>query len=274
MREMSLEDIQSVSLDILKDVHSFCLEKDIKYTLFGGTMIGAVRHKGFIPWDDDVDIALPRQDYERFIKEYSSKSGYELFCYEKNGSQLAFARVCEMNKTFVCQSLPWCNNDTGVYIDVFPLDGAPDDRKEAERFIKKLHFSWTCLKLSRVAQRKLKSQKSLQRKFNVLIRKVLFRNPISIHVDWTEQHIRNCKEIPFGETRHFANVSFMEYKMREYQEIQDFQSTLLLPFEDGMFYVCNGYDHLMRQKYGDYMQLPPKEEQIMKHGGSKYFWRD
>jgi lipopolysaccharide cholinephosphotransferase len=65
----------------------------------------------------------------------------------------------------------------------------------------------------------------------------------------------------------------MEYKMKEYQLLEDFKSTLLVPFENGAFCVCNGYDHLMRLKYGDYMQYPPKDKQILKHGGSKYYWR-
>lgn len=274
MREMTNKEIQSVSLEILKDVHSFCAEHNIKYTLYGGTMIGAIRHRGFIPWDDDVDIAMPRPDYERFIKEYQSAAGYKLKCYEKGDCQLAFARVCEMKQTRVSQSLPWCKEVTGVYIDVFPLDGAPDDRLSAEKFIKNLYRSWNCIKLSRVAERKLSDQKTWKRKLNVLIRKFLFRNPLVYHIDWTAWHIKRCKKIRYGSTSHFANVSFMEYKMKEYQDIKDFQSTLLVTFEGETFCVCNGYDNLMRTKYGDYMQLPQESERRVKHGGSGYYWLD
>ena len=66
MREMSLREIQLFSLEIMKDVHSFCINNDIRYSLIGGTLIGAMRNKGFIPWDDDIDICMPRPDYERF----------------------------------------------------------------------------------------------------------------------------------------------------------------------------------------------------------------
>ena len=273
MREMTLKEIQDVGLNILHDVHTYCIANKINYTLYGGTMIGAVRHQGFIPWDDDIDIAMPRSDYERFIENYQSIKGYKLICFEQGDSQLAFARVCEMERTYVRQSLPWCSQQTGVYIDVFPLDGAPDNEKEAECFIKKRYFSWMCLKLSRVSQRNISEQKTMKKKLNVLVRRLLFRNIITKRINWTQRHIRLCKSIPFGSTQHFANVSFMEYKMKEYQEISDYQFTKKVTFEDGEFCVCNGYDHLMRVKYGDYMQLPPFEQRNLKHGGSGYYWK-
>ncbi len=273
MKEMTLQDIQSVSLDILKDVHNYCIAHDIKYTLFGGTMIGAIRHKGFIPWDDDIDVAMPRPDYERFINEYVSERGYELICEEKGNSLLAFARIVDKERTIVKASLPWTNQTTGVCIDVFPLDGAPDDKDEAKRYISSLRRYWTYAKLSRVALRHLSDYKSVKTKMNILVRKILFRNPICRNINWTRLYSDKCKQIPYGSTRHFANVSFMEYGMKEYQETADFETTVLVDFEDEKFCVCNGYDHLMRVKYGDYMQLPPEKDRIYKHGGSKYYWK-
>ena len=131
MREMTLTEVQQACLDILKDIHNFCQQNGIKYTLQGGTLLGAIRHKGFIPWDDDIDIAMPREDYDRFIRTYTSKKGYKLFSRElapmRKSVFLAFSRVCEMQKTFVdCRMLPWTSEETGVWVDVFPLDGIED----------------------------------------------------------------------------------------------------------------------------------------------------
>ena len=100
MKEMTTTDIQQVSLDILKDVHSFCQKEGIKYSLAYGTLIGAIRHKGFIPWDDDVDIMMTRPEYERFIRAYKSSNGYELLPEGKD-SMIAMARVYDRQKTQV-----------------------------------------------------------------------------------------------------------------------------------------------------------------------------
>lgn len=270
---MTLLDIQNVSLELLKDVHDFCIRHKITYTLFGGTMIGAIRHHGFIPWDDDVDIAMPRSDYEKFIKTYKSSHGYELNCFEKGGCELAFARVCEMEKTLVYSTLPWLDHETGVSIDVFPLDGVPDESKKAKSYFRKIHFLWTCVKLHRVSRRRLSSANNTKMKFNIFVRKLLFGNLITDNVNWVKRHVKACKNIPYGSTRHFANLSFMEYKMKEYQLLDDFESVILMPFEDGEFCVCNGYDRLMRSKYGDYMNLPPEDQRGRKHGGARSFWK-
>ena len=143
MKEMSLKDIQSISLEILKDVHAFCVKNNIKYTLQGGTLLGSVRHNGFIPWDDDIDIAMPRPDYEKFCRNYVSKKGYQLICRQNNECYIMFARVAEMEKTIAkCDILPWTNKSTGIWIDIFPLDGVEDDYAAAKAMcseIKKIY---------------------------------------------------------------------------------------------------------------------------------------
>ena len=132
MKRLSQKDLQVISLEILKDVDAFCKANGIRYSMAYGTLLGAVRHKGFIPWDDDVDIVMMRSDYERFCREYKSDK-YELFGNPRTSdAYVAYARVADMKDTESRTYIPWAGNrqDQGVRIDVFPLDYAPDDEQE------------------------------------------------------------------------------------------------------------------------------------------------
>lgn len=274
MREMTIKDIQQVSLEILKDVHSFCVSNNIRYTLYGGTMIGAIRHKGFIPWDDDVDIAMPRPDYERFLSLYHSQHGYKLFASGSEESYLAFSRVCEMRRTFVINSqMPWANAPTGVWIDIFPLDGAPDTTEECENRLKVLKKLWKRSCYARSAKSTFSFAKGAIEKAKMLIKKTIYNDYIITPQKVILKYTKEATLYEWGQTNYFWNCSYLRYGMKEYQDICDFQSTILVPFENDMFCVCNGYDHLMRTKYGDYMEMPPIEKQKSNHALCSYYWK-
>lgn len=146
MREMSLQDVQSFSLEILKDVHAFCVENNINYSLAYGTLIGAVRHQGFIPWDDDIDIIMPRPDYDRFCREYHSDK-FKTAVAGTPSVYIAFSRVYDDQYTFVeNRQMPWASFETGVWIDIFPIDAVCDDYDTFINTGKKLQKLWirTC----------------------------------------------------------------------------------------------------------------------------------
>lgn len=274
MREMSVKDIQKISLEILKDVHSFCIEHGINYTLYGGTMIGAIRHKGFIPWDDDIDIAMPRPDYVRFLSIYQSKNGYKLFPSGSRENYLAFSRVCEMNRTIVVNHiLPWSNQQTGVWIDIFPLDGAPDIEEKSIKQLSVLRKHWKRSCYVRTAKSSFLYATGITEKIKMLIKKIIFNNYVINSQQVIAKYTAIATHYKWGETNHFWNCSYLRYGMKEYQCLSDYQSTILVPFEDGLFFVCNGYDHLMRSKYGDYMQLPPKDNQKSNHALCSFNWK-
>ncbi|MBR4389306.1 MAG: LicD family protein [Prevotella sp.] len=275
MKEMTLQEVQQVSLEILKDVHRFCEANGINYTLFGGTMIGAIRHKGFIPWDDDVDIAMPRPDYERFLKMYQSEKGYKLFASGSKENFLAFSRVCEMEKTSAVNvKMPWANQPTGVWIDIFPLDGAPDDEKECELLLEKLRWHWRKSCYARTAKSPLSARKGGADKLKTCVKKLVYNDWFITPQRVISHYNQTASKIPWRATGHFWNCSYLRYGMKEYQEMSDYTSTVLVPFEDAMFRVCNGYDHFMRTKYGDYMQLPPEDKRKSNHALCSYYWRE
>ena len=273
MREMTLKDIQNVSLDILKDIHDFCVENDIKYTLFGGTLIGAIRHKGHIPWDDDLDIAFTRPEYEKFVKTYQSKRGYKLFARERQGENvyISYARVCEMDKTFVDTSLwPWTDEEKGVWVDVFPLDGADDDIEKAKLFCIKNQKIWRKGCILRYLRTSYKKLRTSRLKIFWIICHIFFLHK---YTKIWDTHIALCKTIPFENAKYYSQWAWPGWKMREYYLTSAFSDYQLVPFEDAEFYVMKGYDGALRAKYGDYMELPPIEERTQRHSGFKCYWK-
>ena len=272
MREMTVKDVQRVCLAILKEVHAFCVDHGIRYTLQGGTLLGAVRHDGFIPWDDDIDIAMPRPEYDRFCREFTSPL-YKLINYRGvNGHDcyLAFARVCEMKDTYVDTTYePWTDIKTGIWIDVFPLDGASDEYGVEARRVKKARKIWLKSLRFRYSSNSLDSVLTLKGKLKLLAKKVL-----NSHTSYICRYDKLCRLIPWGTTNHYINLSYMEYGMNEYHSKTVIDRLVLHKFEDSEFFIMEGYDEALRDKYGDYMVLPAVENRIAKHPEVQFFWRE
>lgn len=138
-----LQELKSIELDIMKKIHSFCADNDIRYCLTFGTLLGAVRHKGFIPWDDDIDIFMPRPDYEKFLANfrlYGEKHHlYIASSRTKHYFARTFLQVCDDRTTLI---EPWSKEKRprGVFVDVWPLDGLPDNRIKRWLHEKKAFF--------------------------------------------------------------------------------------------------------------------------------------
>ena len=270
---MSLAEIQHVSLSIQKDIHNFCVNNNISYTLCGGSLIGAIRHNGFIPWDDDLDIAMPRPDYERFINSFTSKNGYKVFSREKKDGKnilLTYARVCDMENTLVDSTESyWIDEQTGVWVDIFPLDGAESDFFSVNQKTEKLKRIYDKTRKLRRAKIPFSWRKGLNYNLKVLFRKLFYPHNESLF----DEYIDFCKEKPFNESHFFSSFSITHYGVREWQPISILSEYHLHPFEDASFYVIKGYDKWLSALFGDYMQLPPPEKQVPGHSHMKFFWR-
>ena len=139
----TLRKVQLTELDILKDFIKLCDDNNITYFGIAGTAIGAIRHKGFIPWDDDIDVAMPREDHDRFIKiakeQYSEK--YQVMNgYENSNYPLLTTRWMKRNTKFVEVPLKDIDCPLGIFLDIYPLDKIPDDEKLFKRQARKAFF--------------------------------------------------------------------------------------------------------------------------------------
>ena len=138
MKELSLSEQHEILLEIMKDIDSFCRANNIRYSLSDGTMLGAVRHGGFIPWDDDADLCMPREDFDRFVKTYKSDR-YHLLLNTHNENEVFFSGFAKINDPTTYGVTGHRNlSKFGVTVDIFPLEPVPEDEKERAEYTHKI----------------------------------------------------------------------------------------------------------------------------------------
>ena len=264
MQAITIEEQKRIELDVLLSVDEFCRKNNIKYYLCGGTLIGAVRHNGFIPWDDDIDIAMPRPDYEKFISTYKHEY-YRVFAWRKDNKVL-----CTYAKVYNDKTLLYENSDfgetLGVNIDVFPIDGLPRGKHNAERHVKRMKRLWGLVVCATV---KDISKRTIIRKIEIITMRLLFtifRNKHFI----VGYAIQQAKKIPFNESDYVAGVLW-GYGVKEIMHRRVTEELEEHYFEGHSLYIPKYYDEYLKSLYGDYMKLPPEIERIYKHGTMAYW---
>ena len=276
MREMQTKEIQQIGLDMLKDIHGFCNKHEIKYSLAYGTMLGAIRHHGFIPWDDDVDIMMPRPDYERFLQLYKSedyflKSVYDKDCYTN------FTRLYECKKTQNIQSAIPCDSEVGVYVDIFPIDGVYEDPQIREAKYSKIRE----LALGRISYRHIYPnvlEGNMVSRMHALFSIAKLYVRLGGNISTIGKKIqRLSSDMKFGSTKccsYFCCNDALKANRQEIFPTEAFLKFQLHKFETEMFYVSVCYDEMLRTMYGDYMSLPPLEKRGTKHDFERFYWKD
>lgn len=276
MKKMTTKDVQDMSLDILKDIHEFCVKNNIKYTLGGGSLLGAIRHNGFIPWDDDIDIYIPRPDYDRFINTYTSNKGYKVCSPElarfKQNIWWSYARVFDTKKTFVdTGTRPWISEETGVWIDVFPCDGITANYTEAEAHLNsicKLTKRARWIGVAKVPLSNIIKAKNFLEAIRFGVKKIL-TTLLSINVNM-DIIIALRKKYDYEDSDYFFVDT--HYGMGEWLPKKNIECFELHDFEDSQFYIMSGYDATLKSFYGDYMTMPPENKRVV-HNHNKYFWK-
>ncbi len=260
-KEISLQELKQIMLLILQDIDSFCKSHNIRYFLAYGTLLGAIRHKGYIPWDDDIDIWMPRPDYMRFMEQYKHRYFSAYSPEYSSGWDHYIAKVCD-DRTIIDEGH---GDKCGVYVDVFPLDGMPDAPgkiRSHSKAIKKRMRIWSSLHYTR--NLKIKKDNGLAKNIKILASRVLgifYSNKKALG-----RFLKTKMEYPY-ETSHFIGYVGGWSIPRNH-----ITSLIESPFEEYQFLIPENFDEWLTTIYGNYMQLPPIEKRVSNHG-FKAYWK-
>lgn len=261
---ISNSELKQIAFDILSDVASFCDNRHIQYYLVCGTALGAVRHKGFIPWDDDVDIGMPRPDYDRFLSEYPSEKYRLTHAGTDPDYPYAFAKVCDPDTVLIENIDHPC--DLGVYIDIFPIDGLPDAEAEQKRHLKRIDWDLRILSWKRISR--TKKMDLLHKLIQIAAKAFLSSVPYSALVAKVDRDVRLY---PYESCKYVGHLTTCATWGSDVKPKSVFEQPVKHPFESGEFWLPGKYDEYLRLEYGDYMRLPPEEEQVAKHDFAAYW---
>lgn len=258
-----IRSLQMVCLEILKEINRVCEKHKILYWLEGGSMLGAVRHHGFIPWDDDLDIAMFREDYNRFLKiaPQELKSDYFLQTEKTDPDYPLFFAKVRKNNTFLDEKqLSQFQIHKGIFVDIFPVDRMPMTESQIKRhriylwLLFRLYFQTgkRVLPVSSVLSKPGISSFLKHIRFN----KIKLRN--YINKIYTKYNSR--------EQYRYTSSWTMSQKMNWLYKKEWHDSFIEVEFEDMTARIPGGYHELLTHAYGDYMTPPPKEKQVPGHG--------
>jgi len=248
MIRINNEELKEIEKEILEDVTRFCEENSIRYWLDQGTLLGAVRHKGFIPWDNDIDIGMLREDFDKFISLYDSRK-YRVHCVEKgNADDLTFAKVYKNDTLLYDNSIP-----RAINIDVFPYDYLSNDENLAEKQLRRCAKNYMLLMLQTKVHRPRKGN-SVKRMLIILARKMIrlfpkgyFSHKVICYANLAKNNNKDC-------------VAMLTIGHKDVVKADLFRDIVKIEFEGKEYCAPRNYDSWLTIMYGDYMTLPPEEE--------------
>lgn len=258
-----IEELQSLLYFLFGRLHKICEEHGITYNMYGGTMLGAVRHSGIIPWDDDVDISMPREDYERFIKTVREQYGdkYKIYVYPDKNYIYPFAKFC-LKDTILLENYREPYNELSLYIDIFPMDGCACDKKESEKMFTRLkqlkHKRSIC-----VYKAKRKGASAGKIKSMLLsVRSGFYR--LGGYEKYLKKEVEISKRYKFSESDYVCCMAASWFEKGIVNK-GDYLDRKLYKFGDSEFWGMKDYDSNLRNLYGDYMCPPPESQRISNH---------
>jgi len=260
--EEQLKGMQKVNLEMATIFYEFCKEKNLTAYFCGGGCIGSIRHKGFVPWDDDLDFFMPREDYEIFVKEWENYApGNDLVLSVQSKDYLdhnLFATLRHRKTTYIKPYQKDLDIVHGVQLDVIPLDGYPDSKwQRKKQCIWALIYSLFCAQLVPENHGGIMALGS-----KVLLG--IFRGKNIRYRIWTRAK-RNMTKYTIKDCKGITELCSGPGYMKNWYDKDWFASYIEVPFEDRKMPIPVGYDKYLRTVFGDYMQMPPEDKRMAHH---------
>lgn len=247
---VTVKDLQSALLDVLISIDEICNKYDISYSLASGTAIGAIRHKGFIPWDDDLDLMFLRDEYDKFLKiapDEFEKRGLTLQKEYSKQWPMTYSKVRKNNTTYIENYKAKIKGaHQGIFVDIFPVDNLLDDECGAR-------LQWLVFHIlaSKCLNRRGYTTKSMKKKAALLLSSVVPQSPL----------ISICKAQKHGDSKRVHTfLGAAVHRERNIFPREAFSQHILVEFEGHLFPIISGYDEYLKISYGDYMRLPSMED--------------
>ncbi|MFQ6862340.1 MAG: phosphorylcholine transferase LicD [Beduini sp.] len=263
---VSLKRVQNIILEILKDFKEICEKHDIPYFAFAGTAIGAVRHQGFIPWDDDIDVCMLREDYERFLKIAPTELGqkYDLLTIENtDGYVLTFAKLSKKGTIFLEATDTNRTYTSGIFLDIFPFDVLATDPKKRKKQIRWAWFWARMCVMSEYSDVKLPNNlPNVAKVAAAIIVKCIYYILKILHISKKSLYrkfLKNTRKYEHIENNYVTDFSGDEANIL-YFKTSDIFPLQEMPFEDTTISMAHNPHPNLKLNFGDYMTLPPVED--------------
>ena len=262
MQRLTVEEYKQVELKILIKVDQICKEHQINYFLFAGTLLGAIRHKGFIPWDDDIDISMLRADYDKLAQIIRTGDyGLNFIRIEENSDTIyPYGKICDTSTEIVEHNFKTVSG-YGVFVDVFPFDHLPSDEKVRKKLKKKYFRMYQALThSSRTGYVKTDSAITNLKRF------AAFHLAKCLN---TERLVRKMNSDFVALNNEASDLVGLAWSYA--WPLEDYLSPSEVTFEGHSFLAPKDPDRVLRIHFGDYMKLPPEQDRVLKHTLECYY---
>lgn len=266
MREISMQEEQKAALEVMRKIADVCEEQGLAYSLFYGTLIGAIRHKGFIPWDDDIDIAMPRPDYERFCK-YCTGHAEELKPFKLLNMDTCKDYPYMISRMSDERYLLKVTNEKdfglGVFVDIYPLDGLGNEYDQAYALMAKVRKYPRLIFLATRRYYHFGTTKGWGKRMAKFcafcIVKLIGKNILA-------QRLLSLVDTTRYESSRYVGCAVWGAGSKVFVfDKEKLGGMVQVDFEGEKFRAFEGWDYLLKMWYGDYMQLPPEEDRVPHH---------